>query len=67
MQTFVQEESSVKSFNNDEEFDSYINGLRDKVQTEWNQTLEIMSGFNVDLSNAFDTILDTTYKSTQTN
>jgi hypothetical protein len=67
MQTFVQEESSVKSFNNDDEFNSYVNGLRNEVKTQWNQTLEIMSGFNVDLSNSFDTILDTTYKSLQTN
>jgi len=67
MQTYVQEESSVKSFNNDDDFDSYMNGLRNNVQTQWNQTLEFMNGYNLDLSNAFDSILDTTYKSFQTN
>jgi len=67
MQTYVQEESSVKSFNNDDDFDSYMNGLRNNVQTQWNQTLEFMNGYNLDLSNSFDSILDTTYKSFQTN
>ena len=67
MQTYVQEESSVKSFNNDDDFDSYVSGLRNNVQTQWNQTLEFMNGYNLDLSNSFDSILDTTYKSFQTN
>lgn len=67
MQTFVQEESSVKSFNNDDDFNSYMSSLGNEIQNQWNQTLDAMNGFNVDLSNAFDTILDTTYKSFQTN
>lgn len=57
----------VKSFNNNDDLDTYFTDLRNTVQNQWNQTLEFMNGYNMDLSWSSKPLLDTTYKSHQTN
>ena len=58
---------SIVSFNNDEDFNSYLNDVGNRVQQEWKQTLDFMNKINLDLSLSFTPILDTKYKSYQTN
>ena len=56
-----------KIFENEKEFDSHMDGLGNKIKAEWDETFKAMRTDNIDLTAAFDSILDTTYKSMQTN
>lgn len=56
-----------KIFENEEEFDSHMDDLGNKVKAEWDETLRVMNSTNIDLSAICDSILDTTYKNITTN
>lgn len=53
---------SVKSFNNDTDFENYFQELGNKVSDQWKSLYDIMSPYNVDLGMAATPLLDTTFK-----
>lgn len=59
--------SGLKIFEDEKEFDSHMDDLRNKIKAEWDQSLGSMNSTNIDLSTVCDSILDTTYKNTTTN
>jgi hypothetical protein len=53
---------SVKSFNDDADFDNYFQDLGDKVSNEWKSLDAVMTPYNMDLSMVGTPLLDTTFK-----
>lgn len=53
---------SVKSFNDDTDFENYMENLGNQVSTQWKSLYDVMSPYNLDLSMVGTPLLDTTFK-----